>query len=347
MNKPRVMITGAAGFVGTYFWRQFSHKYDFVGIDKYGYASHKDERQGYSGGIAKLDCANQEDMQKAFTDASQPRPLAYFDSSKARPIDKLVIFHSETHNDNSFGTPVEFYRSNVLGFVNALEEARRHKIPKVYAVITDEVLRHFDPQFCDHDEASFSLSRVEESDATWTTKYNPTSPYSSSKACQEMIINAYRHSYNMDIVKIRPTNIYGPYQHPEKLISKAITNLLEGKKVPVYGAGAQYRDYTYISDTCDALDLIMSQEEPHLTYHIAANDERQNLDTVKEVLRALNRSEDMIEFIKDPRPVHDFSYSLDSSRIRDLGWAPKVSFQEGIQRTIEYFIQKYIDKTKS
>lgn len=350
MTKPRLMITGAAGFLGTAFWRQFQDKYDLIGIDKYGYASHIDGRQGYSGGIAKLDCSNVDAMRKAFHNATHPSMLSYFNSDNARPIDKLLILHAETHNDNSFEGPLEFYNSNVMGFVNVLEAARVYKIPEVYAVITDEVLQHRSPESLDDLTLYYSndgfeqvargwnvFYRVLELDGPAKNSYNPTSPYSSSKACQEMIINAYKHSYGMKIITIRPGNIYGPFQHPEKLVSKAITNALQDKRIPIYGVGAQYRSYTYVEDTCSALDLIMSQEEPHHTYHIDTNDERQNIETVKEILRQLDKPEELIEYIEDPRPVHDYSYGLSSERIRKLGWAPKIEFSEGIARTIAYY----------
>lgn len=346
VSKPKVMITGAAGFIATAFWRQFQDKYDLFGVDKYGYASQTDERRSkcITGPfqVVEGDCADFGVVSDALDDAG----ACYSGYPATYPtVDKLLVLHSETHNDNSLKSPVEFYRSNVIGLVNALEAARRHRIPRVYVVVTDEVLKHWAPAYCDHDEPSFYLSRILEEDNLWETRFNPTSPYSSSKACQEMIVNAYRHSYNMDIVVIRPTNVYGPGQYPEKLISKGITDLLNGKKIQVYGEGAQWRDYTYVSDTCDALDLILSQENPRKLYHISANDERQNISTVKEILNQLDKSEDFIEYIEDPRgKAHDFSYSLSSARIRKLGWAPKVPFEEGISRTIQYYKDKLSER---
>lgn len=350
--KPRVMITGAAGFIATAFWRQFSHKYDLFGVDKYGYASQTDERKVKcitdQLQIVEGDCADFGVVSDALDDAG----ALYSGYPATYPtVDKLLVLHSETHNDNSLKSPIEFYRSNVIGLVNALEAARCHLIPRVYVVVTDEVLLHWEPEddapmycgnhFQQYYKSGRAFYRVLEYDSIIDTIYNPTSPYSSSKACQEMIVNAYRKSYGMDIVVIRPTNVYGPGQYPEKLISKGITDLLNGKKVQVYGEGAQWRDYTYVSDTCDALDLIISQEAPAHLYHIAANDERQNIETVREILKQLDKSEDFIEYIEDPRKgAHDFSYSLSSARIRDLGWAPKVEFSTGISRTIQYYKDK-------
>lgn len=324
IDKEPLYITGAAGFIASAFWRQFQDKYDLYGCDKYGYASQDDERRGNR--VSELTCDYLTGIEVDL---------------KRSGAKKLLHMASSTHNDASLSDPLQFYKDNVMGTVSVLEAARRQGIERVYVVVTDEVLRHWAPSYCDHNEANFSLSRVDEEDNIWETQYNPTSPYSSSKACQEMIVNAYRKSYGMDIVVIRPTNVYGPGQYPEKLISKGITDLLNGKKVQVYGEGLQWRDYTYVSDTCDALDLIISQEAPVPLYHIAANDERQNIQTVREILKQLDKSEDFIEYIEDPRKcAHDFSYSLSSARIRDLGWAPKVEFSEGISRTIQYYKDK-------
>lgn len=331
-NKEKLWISGAAGFIASHFWFQLDHKYDLYGCDKYGYASRTDERRHHR--IFERDCTFVEDMELELQ------------RSGAK---KLLHMASSTHNDNSLMDPLQFYRDNVMGTASVLEAARRQGIERVYVVVTDEVLKHHNPlpshylvstdwpcKLVDRNYNTFY--RMLEIDDIWLNWYNPTSPYSSSKACQEMIVNAYRKSYEMDIVIIRPTNVYGPGQYPEKLISKGITDLLSGKKVQVYGEGAQWRDYTYVSDTCDALDLIISQDKPQPLYHIAANDERQNISTVKEILKQLDKSEDLIEYIKDPRGnSHDFSYSLDSSRIRKLGWAPKVPFEEGIARTIAWY----------
>lgn len=335
MNKEPLMITGAAGFIASSFWFQFEHKYKLFGVDRYSPVSRVDERYVRSE-IWQRDCSDVKEMELAIQRSGAL---------------KVLHMASSTHNDTSLTDPLQFYRDNVMGTASVLEAARRQGVERVYVVVTDEVIKHMRPAdnyfvydgplgFDQHTHKNRTFYRAREMDMEWTF-YNPTSPYSSSKACQEMIVNAYRKSYGMDIVVIRPTNVYGPGQYPEKLISKGITDLLNGKKVQVYGEGLQWRDYTYVSDTCDALDLILSQEKPEKLYHIAANDERQNLSTVKEILKQLDKSEDFIEYIEDPRKgAHDYSYSLSSARIRNLGWAPKVEFSEGISRTIQYYKDK-------
>ena len=335
MSKPKLMITGAAGFIATAFWRQFQHKYDLFGVDRYSPVSQIDERQHFT--VMERDCQNVVDMEMAIQQSGAK---------------KLLHMASSSHNDTSFHNPLQFYRDNVMGTAAVFEAARRQGIERIYLVSTDEVLCHYAPLSPESTvleswffegviKDNVFFHRAREHRGVYNHKYSPSSPYSSSKACQEMIANAYIESYGLDIVIIRPTNVYGPGQYPEKLISKAITDLLSGKKVQIYGEGAQWRDYTYISDTCDALDLIISQEEPKPIYHIAANDERQNISTVKEILQQMGKTEDWIEFIEDPRGnAHDFSYSLSSARIRELGWAPKVSFEEGISRTIDYYRNK-------
>lgn len=352
--KPRVMITGAAGFIASSFWRQFQDKYDLFGIDKYGYASQTDDRRHKcitgSHQIVEGDCADFGVVSDALDDAG----ALYSGYPATYPtVDKFLVLHAETHNDNSLKSPVEFYRSNVLGTVNALEAARHHSIKQVYLVSTDETIKHMAPDsgncfvldgpwgFDQVSHLNRTFYRAREMDMDWTF-FAPTSPYSSSKACQEMIVNAYRKSYGMNITVIRPTNVFGPGQFPEKLIPVAITNALQDKPILLYGKGEQWRDYTYVEDTCRALDLILSLEAPDNLYHISANDERQNINTVREVLRLTGKkSESLIKFIPDPRGnSHDFSYSLSSAKIRNLGWRPEVDFTTGLQKTIDFYRNK-------
>lgn len=336
MTKEKLWISGAAGFIASAFWRQFEHKYNLYGCDKYGYASQVDERKDFS--VFERDCTNLIDMEMEL------------ERSGAQ---KLLIMHSSTHNDTSMSNPLQFYRDNVIGAASVLEAARRQGIKRVYLVSTDEVLAHYPPMSPDssHFEEWFFeaveqdgllFHRAREHRGVYNHKYSPSSPYSSSKACQEMIANAFIESYGMDVVIVRPTNVYGPGQFPEKLIPKAITDILEGRPIQLYGKGQQMRDFTFVSDTCDALDLILQQEKPKPIYHIAANQERKNVDTAKEILRQLGKPyESWIEFIEDPRGnSHDFSYSMSSARIRELGWAPQVDFSTGIALTIDYYKSK-------
>lgn len=331
MNK--IFITGAAGFIMSRFWYMFQDKYRMSGMDKYSYCSQNDNRM-YE--IWHGDCSDPGIVKTAL---EQEKP------------DILVIAQASSHNDRSMEDPGLFFRDNALATQVLLEEARRQGIKRVFIISTDEVIKHIPPQkgnyfmfdgplgFDQVTHRSRTFYRAREiADIEWTF-FNPTSPYSASKASMEFIVNAYRKAFQMDnITIIRPTNVFGPRQFPEKLISQSIVKALKGEPIPIYSEGEEWRDFTYVDDTCRALDLIFSQESPEPLYHISANDERQNINTVREILRQTGQSEDLIEFVQHNRgKSHDFSYSLSSARIRDLGWAPKVSFEEGISRTIQYY----------
>lgn len=336
MNKEKLWISGAAGFIASCFWHQFQDKYDLTGCDKFGYASQVDERTHNS--VWERDCTNLVDMEMELQRSG---------------AQKVLILHSSTHNDTSLKNPLQFYKDNVMGTASVLEACRRQSIKQVYLVSTDETIRHLAPAsgnyfmfdgpqgFDQQTHKGRTFYRAREMDIEWTS-FNPTSPYSSSKACQEMMVNAFRKAYGMNITVIRPTNVFGPGQFPEKLIPVAITNALQDKPIPLYGKGLEWRDYTYVEDTCRALDFIISLEAPDNLYHISANDERQNIETVREVLRQLGKkSEALIKFIEDPRKgAHDPVYSLSSAKIRNLGWAPQVSFEEGIGKSIDFYRNK-------
>lgn len=204
---------------------------------------------------------------------------------------------------------------------------------------TDEVVQHFPPMYPPGDDQGLYFHRVKE-ESIEETRYFPTSPYSSSKACQEMVVNAYRCMYNLPVTVIRPTNFYGP-SYPEKLIGKGILDLLNGGNIKLYGQGLEWRDHMSVFDTVAALDLIISQETPQDLYHVAGNREIQNKDTAKLILKVMGLPESRLEFIPDPRPFHDPFYGLDCTNLKKLGWAPKISLEEGIKMTVEYFKDHY------
>jgi len=343
----KLLVTGAAGFLGTNLWNSLKSSYDLVGLDKYTYAANEDSRQkilyvdaldyGY---IYKGDCAKIEDVTGLL---------------KLKP-DAVLHMACESHNDTSKLNPSIFYHTNVIGTQVVLEACRLAKVPRVYIVVTDEVLAHDIPRVFPEQGRRDRVSdyrrrdnglcfyEVPEYDHISDTEYYCSSPYSSSKMCQEAVVHAYRKTYDMDIVIIRPTNIYGPYQHPEKLISLGISNALWDKPIEIYGKGEQWRDYTFVDDTVDAIDLILQQDSPELLYHISANDERQNLSVAQDIIYEVQNqlgNYPSIKFIEDPRgKSHDFSYSLSSQRIRKLGWKPKVNWKEGLARTVKWYRER-------
>jgi dTDP-glucose 4,6-dehydratase len=173
-----------------------------------------------------------------------------------------------------------------------------------------------------------------------TSAYAPRSPYAASKAAADHLVRAYHHTYGLPVILTNCGNNYGPYQHPEKLIPRAITRLMRGERVPVFGDGRAVRDWIYVEDHCRALELVARQGIPGETYLVGASQERSNLDLVRALLAAFGRTEDAIEFLPD-RPGHDLRYALDASFLRQsLGWSPRVSFEEGLARTVAWYREK-------
>ncbi|MGB9876117.1 MAG: dTDP-glucose 4,6-dehydratase, partial [bacterium] len=170
-----------------------------------------------------------------------------------------------------------------------------------------------------------------------TDPFRPRSPYAASKAAADLLVQAYFTTYGLPVCIARPSNNYGPYQFPEKLIPLMITNLIEGKNVPVYGQGLNVRDWLFVEDNCQAIDLILEKGKPGEAYNIGGKCEKHNIEVVREVLKVMGKSEEMVEFVPD-RPGHDFRYALDNTKIEsELGWNPATSFEEGIRRTVEWY----------
>lgn len=268
--------------------------------------------------------------------------------------DLVIMAHAQSHVDNSIQNSTPFIESNIIGAWTALEICKKYKLP-LLMISTDEVLEHKFP--ITHKTVSKSIDNPSSETiklekpifyrAKERTLYDAGNPYSASKAAAEILLKAWKNTYGLKANIVRLTNIYGPRQHKEKLIPKTINNALHNEKIPVYGKGQQWRDYLYIDDAISGLILILEYLFKETSsggiilplaeiLHISANDERQNIETVKTILKLMGKSEDLIKFVKD-RPGHDYSYSLDSSLIRQMGWRPKIEFEDGLKRTIEYY----------
>jgi dTDP-glucose 4,6-dehydratase len=235
--------------------------------------------------------------------------------------DAVVHFAAESHVDRSILGPEAFVRTNILGTFTLLEAARKDN-KRLHHVSTDEVFGSLAP-----DAPAFSE----------TTPYDPRSPYSASKASSDHLVRSYAHTYGLPVTISNCSNNYGPYHFPEKLIPLAITNLLEGKSVPVYGDGGQVRDWLYVEDHCRAIDLILRQGKIGETYCVGGNGEKENLWIVKKLLALLGKDESMIEYVKD-RPGHDRRYAINFDKIKsELGWQPTVTLEEGLAKTVEWF----------
>ena len=235
--------------------------------------------------------------------------------------DMIINFAAESHVDRSIKNAKPFMDSNIMGVFNMLEIIRKNK-KKMLHVSTDEV-----------------FGSLESNSADENYKLNPSSPYASSKAAAELLINSYIVTYDCDILITRCTNNFGPMQFPEKLIPKVIILAAQNKKIPVYGNGKNIRDWIFVSDHCNAIMKVLLKGKKGKSYNISAHNEVNNLTIIKQILEIMNKPSDQIEFIED-RPGHDFRYSLDSSKIRnEMDWSPKTEFHEGLKTTVEWYLQ--------
>src|SRR3990167_4321419 len=310
----KILVTGGAGFIGSnfiHYWLK-NHPQDKVtNFDKLTYAGNleslKDLEKNSNYNFIKGDISDPVSVKKTMDG-----------------IDVVVNFAAESHVDRSILDPAPFITTNVVGTQILLDAALKNKVRKFHHVSTDEV---FGALTLD------SKDRFNEE-----TKYSPNSPYAASKAASDHLVRAYGKTYGLPITITNCSNNFGPFQHPEKLISLAITNLLENKKVPIYGDGLYVRDWLYVKDHCKAIDLILRNGVIGETYLIGGmTDEVSNLNIVKKILNMMGKDENMIEFVKD-RPGHDRKYRVDWSKInKELGWQPQADFDEELKKTIEWY----------
>jgi len=306
-----ILVTGGAGFIGSNFIHYINKKYPeykIVNLDKLTYAANldnlKDIKNNYT--FVEGDILDYDLVSKIV---------------KENNIDLIVHFAAESHVDRSIEGPDIFLQTNILGTANLLKVALENNKIRFHHISTDEVF------------GSLGETGLFNED----TPYDPRSPYSSSKASSDHLVRAYYHTYGLPITISNCSNNYGPYQYTEKLIPLFITNLLNNKKVPLYGDGKNIRDWIYVEDHCKAIDLIIHKGKIGETYCIGGDSEKTNKEIANILLNKLGYNEDMIEYVKD-RPGHDFRYAIDSSKIKkELGWEPKVSFELGITKTIEWY----------
>jgi dTDP-glucose 4,6-dehydratase len=309
----KILVTGGLGFIGSNFIRFMLQAHEscrIVNVDALRYGSNENS-------LADLN----EDERYSFLQGDIADPS--FIKEQIEDVDATVSFAAETHVDRSISRPDSFLHSNVFGVFNILEALRnRNPDARFVQISTDEV-------YGDILDGSFS----EES------TLRPSSPYSASKAAGDVYVLAYARTYGLHAMITRCTNNYGPYQFPEKLIPKTILRAKAGLKIPIYGTGQNVRDWIYVIDHCRAVEQVLTSGREGEIYNISAGEEKTNLQVAKIILEMLGKGEDLIEFVDD-RPGHDARYSLDSSKIREqLGWRPQRSFAEGIQRTVDWYLQ--------
>ena len=309
----RLLATGGMGFIGSNFIRYILEKHKdwgVINLDKLGYGSNP---------------ANLKDIEDDPRYTFVKGDIADFELMKelVKKVDAVVNFAAESHVDRSISSPEHFLKSNVIGVYTILEAVRKEN-PEVRLVhvSTDEV-------YGDILEGSFT-----EKDALM-----PSSPYSATKAASDVLVLGWTRTYSLNASITRCTNNYGPYQFPEKLIPKTIIRAKMGLKIPVYGTGQNVRDWLYVEDHVRAVEAVLLKGEPREIYNISAGEEKTNIEVVKTILRMMGRDESLIEFVED-RPGHDLRYSLDSWKItRDLKWRPRYSFDEGIEKTVRWYLE--------
>lgn len=307
----KLLVTGGSGFIGCNFIRHMIAKYpayDIINLDKLTYAGNPD---------------NLRDLERSprytFIKGDICDPSAVDHAMKN--VDQVVHFAAESHVDRSIADSSAFIRTNVLGTHTLLEGALKHKVKKFIHISTDEVY------------GSIMNGSFKETDIL-----TPSSPYSSSKASSDLLALSYHITHGLPVVVTRCTNNFGPYQYPEKLIPLFVTNLLEGKKVPVYGTGKNVRDWIYVLDHCKAVDFVLHNGSPGEIYNIGGGAEKTNIEITDKIIELLGKDQSVIEHVKD-RPGHDLRYSLDCSKLRKMGWKPEYSFDEALKTTVEWYVE--------
>lgn len=307
----RMLITGGAGFIGSEFVRQAVRRgHRVVVVDKLTYAGDLERLSEVRKDITfyKADISNQEFIEHIF--------------EKENP-EVIVHFAAESHVDRSLLDPYPFISSNVLGTQVLLEVSKAKGVELFVNMSTDEVYGDLGK------EGSF----------TEESPLKPNSPYSTTKASADMLGRAYYRSFGLPVITIRASNNYGPWQYPEKFVPVIILKALRDEKIPVYGDGTNVREWLYVTDCAEGIMAAIDRGKAGEIYNIGSKEEKQNIEVAKAILQLLRKGEELIEFVKD-RPGHDFRYSLDTTKAkRDLGWEAKTSFDEGLKKTVEWYIE--------
>ena len=314
----KMLITGGAGFIGSNFifhMRKAHPDYELLCIDKLTYA----------GNLATLNSV-MGDPKFKFIRADIADRKAIYEIFEAEKPDVVVNFAAESHVDRSIENPSVFLETNVMGTQVMLDASRKYGVQRYHQVSTDEVYGDLP---LDRPDLFF----------TEQTPLHTSSPYSASKASADLLCNAYQRTYGMPITISRCSNNYGPYQFPEKLIPLMIANALADKALPVYGEGLNVRDWLYVEDHCAAIDLILEKGKVGNVYNIGGHNEMKNIDIVKIILKALDKPESLITHVTD-RKGHDMRYAIDPTFIHnELGWLPATKFEDGIQKTIRWYLE--------
>lgn len=358
--KRNILITGGAGFIGSHVVRLFVNKYPdyrIVNLDKLTYAGNlanlKDieEKPNYT--FVRADIADLEEMRRVIREYE---------------IDGIIHLAAESHVDRSIKDPFTFARTNVMGTLALLQAAKEYweSLPEkydgkmFYHISTDEVYGALELTHPEGTPAPFTTKASAGEHMAFgteffleTTKYNPHSPYSASKASSDHFVRSYHDTYGMPVIVTNCSNNYGPYQFPEKLIPLFINNIRHGKPLPVYGKGENVRDWLFVEDHARAIDLIFHEGKIADTYNIGGFNEWKNIDLIKVIIKTVDRmlgnpeghSDHLITYVTD-RLGHDMRYAIDSRKLQaELGWEPSLQFEEGIEKTVRWYLdnQEWMD----
>jgi len=319
----KILITGGLGFIGSNFYNHISEKYpdyELIILDCETYAANvKNIDNGRSARVIKFDIQDRDRLFKLF---------------ETYGFETVIHFAAESHVDNSILNPLKFVQTNIIGTINLLDASVKYGINLFYHISTDEVFGHLGPT------GSFDEN----------TPYDPRSPYSASKASSDHFVRAYHHTFGLPVIISNCSNNFGPNQHEEKLIPTIIKNIINGSPIPVYGNGTNVRDWLYVMDHVDAIDAILHKGKVGETYCIGGGNEMNNIRLVKMICDRIDyikeweqNSQDLITFVED-RKGHDFRYSINYNKLTDkIGWEPKTNFDEALDKTIDYYLKKFVD----
>lgn len=305
----KLLVTGGAGFIGSNFIRYMLSRHSDITItnlDKLTYAGNPDNLRD----IEKDD--RYRFVKGDICDAAVVDPLV-------KEADVVLNFAAESHVDRSIGKPDDFIRTDVFGTFVLLEAARTHGVERFVQISTDEVY------------GSIENGLFKETDPLM-----PSSPYSASKAGADRLAFSYYVTYRLPVVIPRSSNNYGPYQYPEKLISLFTTNALDDKPLPIYGTGKNVRDWLFVTDNCEGVEVVMERGKEGEVYNLGAGNEKNNLEITRTILAELGKPESLMTFVED-RKGHDLRYALDTAKIHGLGWKPRHSFEQGMRETVAWY----------
>ncbi len=307
----KLLITGGAGFIGSNFIRYIFDKYPdykIINLDKLTYAGNlenlRDIENNPNYAFIKGDICDQKIV----------------DQIVSRQPEAIINFAAESHVDRSILNPQSFIKTDILGTQTLLEAAKKRKIKRFIQISTDEV-----------------YGSIKKGFFTEESPLRPNNPYSASKTAADLMARAYQQTFDLPVIITRSSNNFGPYAYPEKLIPLFVTNLLEEKKVSVYGDGQQIRDWLYVIDNCAGIDFVLHHGQIGEIYNISGNNERTNLEITQIILDQLGKDESSIEYVQD-RPGHDRRYALDSTKLQKMGWRSRYQFEEAMAKTVQWYV---------